>query len=230
MAKQKKKLETFVTPKGTFKFPYLNTPDKGPKDGSFKMDPVYRVTLVLEGKEADALKKQIDAAHDSAVKEGKADFAKQDKAKQKKNPFKVADKPYRAEIDEDGEETGATEFTFKMKPETKKDDGTVIRRKPTLFDAKGKPAPGTKVGGGTIGKVSFYFYPFYVAKAGAGVSLRLLAAQIIDLKTWGERDAKGYGFGEEEGFEAPEGGDESDADSEDESTNEGEEKGEDLAF
>lgn len=220
MAKREK-LPEYTTPRGMFKFPWLSAPDTGPKDGSFKMEPTYRVSLVLDGEDADKLKKQIEDAHAKNVKSVKE--------KNKGKKIKEVDRPYKVETNEDGDETGKTEFTFKMKAESKMDDGTVIKRKPALFDAKGRKLPaGVKIGGGTVGKLSYQLYPFYTAGLGAGVSLRLLAAQIIDLKTFGERDAKGYGFGEEEGYEAPEGG-EQPAGSEDESTDEGETT-EDLAF
>jgi hypothetical protein len=219
MAKRER-LPEYTTPRGVYKFPWLGKPDTGPKDGSFKMEPTYRVSLVLEGDEAAALKKQIEDAHRANVKAVAA--------KNKGKKIKEVDRPYKPETNDDGEETGATEFTFKMKAESKMEDGTVIKRKPALFDAKLKKLPAdTKVGGGTVGKVSYQLYPFYTAGLGAGVSLRLLAAQIIDLKTFGERDGKGYGFGEEEGYEAPEGSEES-AETEEESTDEGDK--EDLAF
>ena len=71
-------------------------------------------------------------------------------------------------------------------------------------DAKGKPLTGeTKVGGGSVIKVSYEVVPYYTAIAGAGVSLRLKAVQIIELKAYsGGGNAESYGFGEEEGFEA----------------------------
>ena len=61
---------------------------------------------------------------------------------------------------------------------------------------------------GTTAKVSFsvglnkegvpgYFIP---GTGAAGLKLKLLAVQIIDLKSGGERSADSYGFGAEEGY------------------------------
>ena len=60
----------------------------------------------------------------------------------------------------------------------------------------------------TSGVAQYYVYrltsfPYYVAAVGAGVSLRLKAVQIIDLKTGGGADASAYGFSATEGFTAP---------------------------
>jgi len=49
-------------------------------------------------------------------------------------------------------------------------------------------------------KVSAELIPYYTAMAGAGVSLRLRAVQITKLVEGGSGNAKGYGFGEEDGY------------------------------
>ena len=50
-------------------------------------------------------------------------------------------------------------------------------------------------------KVSAELVPYYTAMVGAGVSMRLRAVQITKLVEGGNGNAKGYGFGEEEGYE-----------------------------
>ena len=95
-------------------------------------------------------------------------------------------------------------FKFKMKASGKdKKTGKPWSRKPTIFDAKGKPmTPVPSIWGGTIGKVSFEVGPYFVqGQAMAGISLSLNAVQIIELRSGGGGTAESYGFGEEDGYE-----------------------------
>jgi hypothetical protein len=140
----------------------------------------------------------------------------------KKNPgkkIKVADLPWSEEMSGRGEDatpTGALLFNFKLKASGKTREGVEFTQAPKLYDSKGNLLPaGTKIGGGTIAKIAFEINKFYTATVGAGVSLRLKAVQILDLKTWEGASAETYGFGTEEGFErdsfAKETGDTADA-------------------
>ena len=102
---------------------------------------------------------------------------------------------------------------FKMTASgTSKKTGKDWKRQPALFDAKGKPLTGKniKIGGGTIGKVSDELMKWGTLQLGASVKLALEGVQIIELKEWGTRDAKSFGFGEEEGFSADDVEDEED--------------------
>jgi hypothetical protein len=62
----------------------------------------------------------------------------------------------------------------------------------------------TQVWGGSTVKVAFEIVPYgvrqYSPTMGVGVSLKFSAVQIIDLKTGTGKDAKAFGFGEEEGY------------------------------
>jgi hypothetical protein len=75
-----------------------------------------------------------------------------------------------------------------------------------LFDAKGKPlSKDIKIGGGSKMKVSYEILPYYTAIAGAGISLRLKAVQVIDLVEYSSGGSgESYGFGKEDGYEATE--------------------------
>ena len=81
-------------------------------------------------------------------------------------------------------------------------EGKTWSRKPVLFDAQGNIVQDrdTLAGmwSGTTGRISFQASPFYTAAIGAGVTLRLLAVQIIELKSQG-------GSGTDHGFSAEEG-------------------------
>ena len=184
---EKKKAERFVSPKGTASYPYLTKPDT-----KFNPDGEYKVSLIVDG---DAASKTIDLLaeqHDAAVSKAKKENAGK-RVKEGELPFI-------------GNDDGTVTFKFKLKAKVTPKNGNQFEQKPLLFDAKGKPLVGEpKVGGGSTIKVSYEVVPYYTAIAGAGVSLRLKAVQIIELKEYsGGGNAESYGFCEEEGFEAGE--------------------------
>lgn len=184
---EKKKAERFVSPKGTASYPYLTKPDT-----KFNPDGEYKVSLIVAGaaasKTIDFLTEQHDAAVSNAKKENSGKRVKEGEL-----PF----------IENDD---GTVTFKFKLKAKVIPKNGNQFEQKPILFDAKGKPLVGEpKVGGGSTIKVCYEVVPYYTAIAGAGVSLRLKAVQIIELKEYsGGGNAESYGFCEEEGFAADE--------------------------
>lgn len=187
---EQKKPTYHITPAGIAQYPRLTKPDT-----KFKVDGEYKVTLILPGAEAQPLIELIDAAMaESLVK------ARKDNPAKAKTIKAATDKPYKAETDDEGNETGNYKFNFKMAAKvTSKKSGNSWEQKPSLFDAKLKPLANPKIGGGSTIKVKFEMYQFYTALVGAGVSLRLLAVQIIDLVEYSRNEAEG--FGEEEGYE-----------------------------
>lgn len=199
MADKKKRAESHLTPAGIAQYPRLSKPDT-----KFKPEGEYKVTLIVDGETSAPLRAKIDAAMLTSLA-----AAKKDLVPAKAKLIKAAsDKPYKPVLDEEGEETGKYSFNFKMKAVIETRTGERINKRPSLFDAKGKPLDPAKVsvGGGSVVKVSFEMYEFYTPAVGAGVSLRLLAVQIIKLVEYtGGRDAAGYGFGvEEDGYSADE--------------------------
>ena len=201
------KRPTYTSPKGSFKFPSLSKPDFG-NEKFPKPDGEYKTGLVVSRAEAQPLIDKLTPVWEEAIKEGKAEFAKL-KPEQRKRMGSVKEQPfYQEEYDKETEqETGNVIFNFKTKYKIidKKSQEERFNRI-GLFDAKGKPlAAGTAIYGGTIGKVSFQASPYFVAGQGmAGISLRLGAAQVIDLVGPGNRSADSFGFGEEDGYEAAE--------------------------
>jgi hypothetical protein len=200
MAKQKRPVIT--TPRGTAIYPHLNTPDT-----KFKDKGEYHVRLSIPAKNAEALIDQIDKAHAaSQVK------AKEENPKEKR--IKEGPLPYETHPEDDNQVI----FRFKMNASFVKNDEVVTMR-PRIFDAKGnlleKPP---RIGGGSELKVSFEFFDYYTKIAGAGVTLRLKAVQLLKLVEYsGGGSAESFGFEEEEGFEA---------DNTEEGTSEDEEKSE----
>ena len=184
---EKKKAERFVSPKGIASYPYLTKPDT-----KFNPDGEYKVSLIVSGGDASKAIAFLTEQHKAAVAKAQKENAGK-RVKESELPF----------IENDD---GTVTFKFKLKAKVTPKKGDQFEQKPALFDAKGKPLNGEpKVGGGSVIKVSYEVVPYYTAIAGAGVSLRLKAVQIIELKEYsGGGDAESYGFCEEEGFEADE--------------------------
>lgn len=184
---EKKKAERFVSPKGTASYPYLTKPDT-----KYNSDGEYKVSLLTAGDDASKVIAFLTEKHEAAVAQAKKENAGK-RVKEGELPF----------IENDD---GTVTFKFKLKAKVTPKKGDPFEQKPALFDAKGKPLTGEpKVGGGSTIKVCYEIVPYYTTLAGAGVSLRMKAVQLIELKEYsGGGNAKSYGFGEEEGFEADE--------------------------
>lgn len=178
MAEKRKRNERFVSPKGRFVYPWLTTPDT-----KFDADGVYRLKLAVPATEAAGLVDMLSEKQQNHLKTNKAKVRKEGSC------------PW--ELDE---ETNEYLFSFKMKAVVTPKNSDPFTQRPAIFDASGQPCRDLKIGGGTVGKVSFEIIPYANKMIGAGLSLRLKAVQIIDLVEYGQQDADSYGFGEEEGF------------------------------
>lgn len=193
-----------VSPKATFRYPKLNEPDYGtdqyPIEGG-----AYSVQLVLPAEEAKVLIDKLQPIYDEAIAEGQVKFDNLPIAQRKKHGSMKEQTFYTEEYDKETEEpTGNVVFKFKMKASGKdKKTGKPWSRKPTIFDASGKPMINPpSIWGGTTGKVSFEVGPYFVqGQVMAGISLSLNAVQIIELRSGGGGNAGDYGFGAEEGYE-----------------------------
>jgi hypothetical protein len=206
--KTKRTYEQVMTPKGVLVWPKLKEADE------YKGKKHYSAKIRLSGELAAPLIAKIDAAIEKSLPdvqaELKAKLAEATTGKAKAAAKKAleelseASKPYRAAVDNEGEETGEYEFNFKMPDHFKGKNDEPVYIRPDLFDAKGvklKKVP--DVWGGTVARVAGELRPFYTALAGYGVSLRLKGVQIITLASGGGgRDASSYGFGSEEGYSA----------------------------
>lgn len=204
MANKKPKNPEFVSPRGTFRYPKLNDPDYGTKEFP-KPDGEYSVRLILSEADAQPLVDKLQPHLDAAVADAQAKFKELPVATRKKLKEVTVNDLFQVEYDQETEEpTGNVVFKFAMRASGKTKDGKAWSRKPVIFDAKGKkmvkPEP---IWGGTEGKVAFEVRPYFIAGTGAaGLKLGLNAVQIIDLVSGGGRDAEGYGFDEEDGYEA----------------------------
>lgn len=185
MSKEKK--PRFTTPKGTAQYPYLTKPDT-----KFNPEGEYKVKLELDAADAGELISFLDEQVELAVEKAKKD------PKNAGKKIKVGDAPYSV-----NEDTGKASINFKLKAKVTTKSGETFEQRPAIFDAKGKPITDVNIGGGSKVKVAYEVVPFYTALVGASISLRMKAVQVIDLVEFsGGASAEGYGFGEEEGYEA----------------------------
>lgn len=196
MSEARRKRPILVSPIGTALWPKLTEPET-----KFDPDGVYSVRLSLpEGSpEAEQLITVINEAREEALNMAKEQG--------KRGKIKEADPPYMQEYEKDSDTpTGNLLFNFKMKASGTSRDGRAWSRRPNLFDAHRNPIKPEDIDiwSGTRLRVAYTADPFFVPALGAGVSLRLQAAQIIELVQGGERTAESYGFGEEEGYTAAE--------------------------
>lgn len=223
MAEKKPELIKLMTPKGVARFPALTTPDtKFAAEGEYKIGvilPEDAINIDTGKHKGKGIMAMLQEYAQKAYDEAKADLEesiktlkgeKLVKAKKALAELKLGDLPAKPEYDDEGNETGNIVVNFKMKAERKdKKTGKVIKMAPKLFDAQGKPLPkGIDIWGGSEVKVAGSLNPFYIpGTSTAGVGIRLAAVQVIELRSSGGGDASSYGFGKEDGYEAPEGGD-----------------------
>lgn len=189
-----------TSPKGVAIWPRLNEPDT-----KFDEAGVYEVRLAFEPDTPglDEFVEKLEAVRDEKLEEQKEALIKAGK-KGLVSKLTANDVTAPEEDDETGEETGRVIVKFKMKASgVSKKTGRPWTRRPDLFNAKGvKLRKPPKVGGGSILKVSFNPVGYYIAKDKlVGVTCYMEAVQVIELVEFGQKDAGGYGFGEEEGYD-----------------------------
>ena len=173
-------IPTKVSVAGEAIYPHLMKPDV-----RFNELGEYKVTLKIGKQDASQMVKDIN----QAIEDSLAKAQKDNKGK----TVKSAPKPFK-------EESGNVFFKFKMKASgVNKKTQEKFTQRPQLLDSKKNPiANNTSIWGGSIMKIAYQPVPYYTPMLGAGVSLRLKAAQIIKLVE-GKADNV---FKEEDGFEA----------------------------
>lgn len=209
----------FITPRGIAVYPRLNKPDSGPKGKESKV-PKYSVRVrfaptgsFIVGKTSvsyadfvERLEEMRDEFFDATV------AALKEKLKGKKLEAALAAMKkvdvFPAFLDKEGEETGEVSVNAKTVSQYKdKKTGEIIKKKPTIFDAKGvviKKVP--QIGGGSEMKVAASAAAYYVDGTGAvGITYYLDGVQLLKLVEFGARSAESLGFGAEEGYDASEG-------------------------
>lgn len=170
-----------TSPAGIAVYPKIEKPDT-----KFDENGVYSIDLDLNEDDAKALAEKLTKVADSS-------YAAECKDKGKKQ-LKRADMPWKQTED------GKTRFKFKLKAKGGSGDKQ-WEQKPALFDAKGNPVSDLNVGSGSIVKVAFDAVPYFTAMVGHGITLRLRAVQVLELKQYlGGDNFDAFGFKATDGF------------------------------
>jgi len=177
-ANMKRKFVRITSPTGTAIYPRLTTPDT-----KFDKDGVYSVDLEL-----DSSAKEVAGFLDS-VKKAADEAYKAECEKRGGKKLKRADLPIK-----DGEGDMVC-IKFKLKAKAGNEEKSWAQ-KPVIFDSTGTAMQTPpNVGSGSKIKVAFEVVPYFTAMVGAGVSLRLKAVQILDLREYTPGDNfDAYGF------------------------------------
>lgn len=193
----KKTYPKLVSPKGTAIWPRLNEPDtKYKPEGEF----TCRLEFDADSPEAKAFVAKLEKLRDEAFDE----FVKENPKKKKATVAEVC----REETDDNGDETGKITFNFKMKHKiTRKSDNKVFTKWPAIVNAKRellKNPP--KIGGGSQLKVSFEAVPYFMESAKEfGLTLRMVAVQVINLVEFGSGSRAANDFDDEDGDDIQDG-------------------------
>ena len=180
---------TYTSMAGTFMYPHLTEPDT-----KYKKEGEYNLKLRLSAADSAALKAMVKDEYISAIKSATERFNAMPVSKRKGRDLKRAQLGTKV-YDDNGNETGEVDFTFKMIASGVK-NGKTWNRKPAIFDAKCKPVgDNVQIWGGTTGKVNFIVMPYYQeASCEAGIALKLEAVQIIKLNSGSTQAAVPSGF------------------------------------
>lgn len=198
------KKDRMTTPKGIAIYPHLTKADT-----KFDAAGEYHVKLALTEADAAPLVAQLDALVVSAVAQ-----MKEKHPKFAKKMISVA--PYDTENEE---HPGKVVLKFKMTENVTPKKGDPFTQKPALFDSALKPLPAdVRIGGGSIIRVSFEPFPYFAATdKKAGISLRLVAVQVVELREYEANGAK-FGFS---ATDADEDGDDTETEDEGDDTEDG---------
>src|SRR5438552_3916802 len=161
----------YTTQSGTALHPRLTDPSSPFKKGGEYSAQLYFPPDV-EAVVLERLKALADLAHRLNCKEN---FT----AELKRAPFPCSE-------NKDGKHV----FRFKLTASGVNDDGTSWERHPRIFDTTAYEAETTeerqslRIGSGSEMAISFWIKRWYTAALGSGISLRLVAAQIVRYVDW----------------------------------------------
>lgn len=149
----------------------------------------YKITFRMSEPEGIKLNSQLS----KLLEEQKAEYENAGKKIRSVNPVEGK------KVEED-DGTVAYDFTAKLRPFFKsKKDGSKITQRPKVLDAQLKPM-GELIGKGSDVKVNFKVVPYNTPMA-MGLTLRLVAVQVINLVSVNDGGSEDHGFAVvEEGF------------------------------
>lgn len=195
------KIADYTTPIGVAVYPHLLKPDT-----KWKAEGEYRTKLKYDGKTAERITADLTKALDEAFetyKELLVQFNKKGKALVK--TLTKADLPIKAEIDDEGDETGDYLLNTKRTATGTKKDGTPWKAKIVIADSKGVAVPtkNLSIWSGSELRVMGEIKGWYNAKDNAvGISLEIAGAQIKKLVSGGDRDVSFEAMDDEDGWTA----------------------------
>lgn len=200
MAKASKQTNTYVTPKGEVLFPHIVTIDYG-TDKYPCREGRFRTSLCLYPREAEALKQKLadEIANAKAFVEEKFNSLKPATRSKLGGTYRFNELG-EEEYDRDENPTGRIKFTFKSNAFYETKQGQKKQRVIPVFDSMAQPVRlKEELGNGSEVKIAFSCSPYFIEGSGlGGLTLWLNAVQVVKLVKSGQRDAKDYGFGEEE--------------------------------
>ena len=181
--KSRSKLDSITTPVGIAKYPWVNTPSTKFVEGG-----EYSCSLVLTKEEGEVIVKQLKPIFEEAILEKSEELGK--KAKSYELPIQLEGDSYILKA--------------KLKPVNgiSKKTGSTYTRSLGLFDSKGNPwDKETIVRGGSKVRLNVRPKTWYTSLLGVGLSLDLLAVQVIELSEgeFTEQAADSFGFTAVEG-------------------------------
>lgn len=196
-----KRLPTLTSPIVEWNWPWINV-----RKTKFKAEGEFTVDMIFDSPEDPFLKKV-----EALIAEGAEDAIKDAVKEKQLKPAHVKNVktvlPWKAEEDEQGEETGRVVWTIKTDAViTVRKTGKKTERTVKVFDASTPPKDITdkklKIASGTKGRVAFsYKIQFVKITGNIHFTTYLNAVQIVELCEFGA-DAGSYGFsGEEGGFD-----------------------------
>lgn len=211
-----------TTPVGIAVFPHLLVMDEYQKkeNGKFECNTKLRLdpAIPADSDFIDMIQEMSNEAFEEgklllqeSIDSGELKGKKLADAKKALEELELSE-PFDPDYDEDGNETGLVIFKMKTTVEgVDKKTNKRWKREVPIFDSQGKPIKDAarsalKLWGGSRIRVSLEVKPFAAfGLKKAGVSLRISAVQVIEL-AGSAATASTYGFGEEEGYVAPDAG------------------------
>ena len=155
-----------TSPVGEAVWPKLNKPDT-----KFNKDGVYEVKLRVTSEESEPFVTRLQCI----LKDYVATLGKSEP--------KMAPLPWGEVTDDDGNPTGDLEFKFKLKA-VGTSNGEQFTQRPKLYDSEGKDMT-EEIGGGSRIQVGAEVVLYSVPAIGTGISLRLKAVKVFELKEYG---------------------------------------------
>lgn len=162
-------------------------------DTKFVPEGQYSIKVVVPAEQAAEVCEQLDSMAQAKLEEVV-------KEQPKLKALLSTTTAYQTEYDDAGNDTGNVVFNTKLKAVLTRRDGSKVKQKPIVVDAKRTPMDGSVlIGNGSKVTVAIDAIPYMMpATKAVGVSLRMKGVQVIDLVEYGASAASI--FDEEDGY------------------------------